>query len=131
MDRISITNPPIVSSQVLETIAHQQNLTKPKARNWLKHRIFDVVKSSFMFVDGVPHTYKKSDYKYVMATLLSAGVSEEEAEQFFHDNFKYSEQLSASGQIEFAETVMDFSKRLAKRTTKENPELAEILRKNV
>ncbi|MBR1682566.1 MAG: hypothetical protein IJ700_04350 [Bacteroidaceae bacterium] len=131
MDRITITNPPIVSSHVLETIASQQNLTKPKARTWLKHHIFDVVKSSFMYIDGIPHTYKNSDYKFVTAALLSTGVSVEEADMFFNANFKYSEQVSSSGKIEFAETVMDFSKRFAKQTMKESPELAEILRNNV
>lgn len=131
MDRITITNPPVVSSHVLETIAGQQNLTKPKARTWLKHHIFNVVKSSFMFVDGIPHTYKNSDYKFVTATLLSAGVSKEEADGFFQEIFKYSEQVASSSKIEFTETVMDFSKRFAKRTMKESPELAEFLRNNV
>lgn len=131
MDRITITTPPIVSSHVLETIACQHNLTKPKARTWLKCHIFNVVKSSFMFVDGIPHTYKESDYEFVTATLLSAGVSKEEADEFFHANFKYSEQVVSSSKIQFAETIMDFSKRFAKRTMKESPELAEILRNNV
>lgn len=130
MDRITISTPPIVNSHVLEAIASQQNLTKPKARIWLKHHIFDVVKSSFMYVDGIPHTYKNSDYKFVTATLLTTGVSVEEADEFFNANFKYSEQVS-SGKIGFAETVMDFSKRFAKQTMKESPELAEILRNNV
>ena len=131
MDRITITNPPIVSPHVLEAIVGQQNLTKPKARTWLKRHIFDVVKSSFIFVDGIPHTYKNSDYKFVTATLLSAGVSKEEADEFFHANFIYSDQVVSSGKIEFAETVMDFSQRFAKRTLKESPELAEIIRNNV
>ena len=131
MDRITITNPPVVSSRVLVAIAGQHNLTKPKARTWLKHHIFDVVKSSFMYVDGIPHTFKNSDYKFVTATLLTAGVSAEEADEFFNANFKYSEQVSSSGKIEFAETVMDFSQRVAKRTMKESPELVEILRNNV
>lgn len=131
MDRITITNPPIVSANVLETIVSKMHLTKPKVRTWLKHHIFDVVKSSFMYVDGIPHTYKKSDYKFVTAALLSAGVSVEEADEFFNANFKYSEQVSSSAKIVFAETVMDFSKSFAKRTMKENPELAEILRNNL
>ena len=84
-----------------------------------------------MFVDGIPHTYKNSDYKFVTAILLSTGVSKDEADEFFHANFKYSEQVVFSGKIEFAETVMDFSKRFAKRTMKESPELAEFLRNNV
>ncbi len=129
MDRITITTPPVVSSHVLETIASQQKLTKPKARTWLKHHIFDAVKSSFMYVDGIPHTYKNSDYKFVTATLLSAGVSKEDADEFFHANFIYSEQVVSSGKIEFAETIMDFSKRFAKRTLKESPELTEIFKK--
>ena len=131
MDRITITNPPIVSPHVLETIAGQQNLSKLKARTWLKHHLFDVVKSSFMYVDGKPHTYKNSDYKFVTATLLSTGVSKEEADEFFHANFKYSEQVVSSDKIDFAETVMDFSKRFSKRTLKESPGLEDILRNNV
>jgi hypothetical protein len=84
-----------------------------------------------MYVDGIPHMYKDSDYKFVTAALLSAGASKEEADEFFHANFKYSEQVVSSSKIEFAETVMDFSKRFATRTLKETPELAEFLRNNV
>lgn len=129
MDRITIASPPVVSTKILETIAKHLQMSKPKAKTWLKRHVFDVVKSNFMYVNGVPHTYRNSDHRFVTATLLSAGVSEEEAEKVFHANFNYSEPISSSGDIVFAETVMEFSERLAKRTLKDSPELAKILNK--
>lgn len=117
--KIEIRKRHYVPEEIVNAIMTSQNYTREKAKQWLKHFIFDSIKEEIEFYDGVPYRNKEVDYEYVKKQLDSCGVQNTMINKFFNKNFSYAEaEVSKDAEWMPATTIAQKSRHL-KRGLKE------------
>ena len=91
IQRIEIRKRHFVPEEIVNAIMTSQNYTREKAKQWLKHFIFDSIKEEIEFYDGVPYRNKDADYEYVKKQLSCFGIENAMIDKFFNKNFSYTE----------------------------------------
>lgn len=104
-------------SELLIAFAKEMNFSRQNANTWIKRFIVDCIKGEIVYINGIPHRNKKTDYNYVKAQLLTLNVSNACIDEFFNRNFHYSESvIPLMAKYEFAETVGQAAAKLTADT---------------